>query len=101
MPIPKPTFTPPFNIVRCSHTEWGVTDMDYARDFYIDLLGYICEDDLGDTLYLRGLEERNHHALILTKANSPSVCREGLCSRWVGELVDFRDAGRQCFFSIN
>ena len=77
MPIPKPTFTPPFNIVRCSHTEWGVTDMDYARDFYIDLLGYICEDDLGDTLYLRGLEERNHHALILTKANSPSVYRIG------------------------
>ena len=75
MSIPQPTFNPPFNIVRVSHTEWGVTDMDYARDFYINMLGYICEDDLGDALYLRGLEERNHHSLVLVKANQPSVHR--------------------------
>ncbi|MGB0388474.1 MAG: 3,4-dihydroxyphenylacetate 2,3-dioxygenase [Ardenticatenaceae bacterium] len=75
MSIPQPTFNPPFNIVRISHTEWGVTDMDYARDFYVNMLGYICEDDLGDALYLRGLEERNHHSLVLVKADEPSVHR--------------------------
>ena len=73
--IPKANLSPPFNITRCSHAEWGVTDLDYARDFYINLLGYICEDDFGETIYLRGMEERNHHSLILTKANKPVVFR--------------------------
>ena len=75
MAIPEANPSPPFNIVRASHAEWGVTDLDYARDFYIDLLGYVCEDDAGDTLYLRGMEERNHHSLILTKADEPVAHR--------------------------
>ncbi|MEM7347695.1 MAG: 3,4-dihydroxyphenylacetate 2,3-dioxygenase [Chloroflexota bacterium] len=75
MPIPKPTFTPPFNIVRISHVEWGVTDMDYCRDFYLEMVGYHCEEDLGDILYLRGMEEFNHHSLVLVKADEPSVHR--------------------------
>ncbi len=77
MPIPKPTFTPPFNIVRVSHVEWGMTDMGYARDFYMNMLGYHCEEDLGDTLYLRGMEEFNHHSLVLVKSDDPSVRRIG------------------------
>ena len=78
MSIPQPTFNPPFNIIRISHLEWGVTDMDYARDFYINTLGYICEDDFGDALYLRGMEERNHHSLVLVKTETPAVHRIGL-----------------------
>lgn len=77
MPLPQINPIPPFNIVRISHVEWGVTDMDYARDFYINVLGYHCQEDVGDTLYLRGMEERNHHSLILKKAETPSVHRIG------------------------
>ena len=73
MPIPQPNRTPPFNIVRVSHVAWGVTDLARSRDFYVDILGYLCEDDTGDALYLRGLEERNHHSLVLVKADTPVV----------------------------
>jgi len=75
MPLPSTNIHPPFNIVRCSHAIWGVTDLDYARSFYVDLLGYVCEDDLDGTLYLRGLEELNHHSLILTTNDKPVVYR--------------------------
>ena len=77
MALPKPNFTPPFNIVRVSHVEWGVTDMVYAREFYGDILGYHIKEDLGDVLYLRGMEERNHHSLVLVKVDEPSVHRIG------------------------
>lgn len=77
MPLPTPTFTPPFNIVRVSHVEWLVTDMDYAREFYGDILGYHIEEDLGDVLYLRGMEERNHHSLVLVKGEKAAVSRIG------------------------
>ena len=75
MPVPVANTSPPFNIVRASHAVWGVTDLDYARGFYVDLLGYVCEDDTGDALYLRGMEERNHHSLVLAKADEPVVYR--------------------------
>ncbi len=77
MALPTPNFSPPFHIIRVSHVEWGVTDMDYAREFYGDIIGYHIQEDLGDTLYLRGMEERNHHSLVLTKMDTPSVHRVG------------------------
>ena len=77
MALPKNNYTPPFNIVRVSHVEWTVTDIDYAREFYSDVMGYHCEEDLGDTLYLRGMDERNHHSLVLQKSDTPQVNRIG------------------------
>ncbi len=77
MPIPQPNRTPPFNIVRVSHVELGVTDLARSREFYVDILGYLCEDDTGDALYLRGLEERNHHSVVLVKAEAPMAHQIG------------------------
>ncbi len=73
MAIPAPNLTPPFNIVRLSHTELRVTDLAWARAYYVDLLGLqVTHEDAG-TIYLRGMEERGHHCLILRKADEPSV----------------------------
>ncbi|MET0444362.1 MAG: 3,4-dihydroxyphenylacetate 2,3-dioxygenase, partial [Pseudorhodoplanes sp.] len=33
MPIRKPNFSPPFNIVRASHVEFGVRDLNASRAF--------------------------------------------------------------------
>jgi len=77
MGIPLANPNPPFKIVRVSHVDWTVTDMSYARDFYLDILGYHCEEDGGDTLFLRGMEEVNHHSLILRKGDRPIVNRLG------------------------
>jgi len=36
MPVRDPIFDPPFNIVRVSHVELGVRDLERSRAFYAD-----------------------------------------------------------------
>jgi catechol 2,3-dioxygenase len=73
MAIPAPNLTPPFNIVRLSHTELRVTDLAWSRAYYVDLLGLqVTHEDAG-VIYLRAMEERGHHCLILRAADAPSV----------------------------
>lgn len=64
---------PPFDIVRTAHVEIRVTDLVRAREFYADLLGFVETERVGDRLYLRGLEERVHHSLVLREAPSAGV----------------------------
>src|SRR5262245_57873710 len=71
MPVRKPVFDPPFNVVRASHVELGVRDLPRARAFYVDCLGYLVSDEASDTLHLRALEERNHHSLVLHRTKEP------------------------------
>ena len=40
-----------------------------SRAFYVDCLGYIVWDEDNDALYLRGVEERNHHSVVLRKSD--------------------------------
>ncbi len=73
MPVPQHIFNPPFNIVRCSHITLGVSDLARARAFYETTLGLVVEDATSDTLFLRGLEERQHHSLVLIQQASPGA----------------------------
>src|SRR5262245_49059631 len=73
MPVPQHIFAPPFNIVRSSHVTLGVTDLARSRAFYEGTLGLQVEDATGDALYLRGLEERQHHSLVLRLSAVPSA----------------------------
>ena len=41
MPLRKPVFMPPFNVVRASHVELAVRDLGRTRAFYVDCLGYL------------------------------------------------------------
>ena len=66
---------PSFNTVRLSHIEMGVRDLETSKKFYVDTLGFILTEQTDDALYLRGLEERNHHSYILKKSNDTSVKR--------------------------
>ena len=68
MPIHEPVFDPPFNVVRASHVELGVCDLGRSRAFYVDCLGLLVSDETDDALYLRGVEERNHHSLVLRRS---------------------------------
>ncbi|MEQ1650782.1 MAG: 3,4-dihydroxyphenylacetate 2,3-dioxygenase [Hyphomicrobiaceae bacterium] len=67
MPVPTHIFNPPFNIVRSSYVVFGVTDLARSRAFYADTLGLHVEDETKDAIYLRGVEERQHHSIILEK----------------------------------
>jgi catechol 2,3-dioxygenase len=73
MAIPAPNLNPPFNIVRLSHTELRVTDLAWSRGFYVDTLGLQVTHEDSETIYLRAMEERGHHCMILKKAAQPSV----------------------------
>ncbi|MFT6228536.1 MAG: catechol 2,3-dioxygenase, partial [Paracoccaceae bacterium] len=65
MPVPAPVLHPDFNVLRLSHVELGVTDLAASRQFYVDTLGLqvTYEDDA--VIYLRAMEERGHHCMIL------------------------------------
>jgi catechol 2,3-dioxygenase len=72
MPLPAPTLTPPFNIVRLSHVELRVKDLAWSRAYYVDTLGIQVTYEDGDALYLRAMEERGHHCMILRRGE-PAV----------------------------
>jgi len=56
---------PDIDVLRAAHAEYIVSDLDRARAFYVDLLGLVETERVGGRLYLRGLEEREHHSLVL------------------------------------
>ncbi len=67
----------PFNILKTGHVEIRVTDLERAREYYVDLLGLIETERIGDRIYLRCIEDWEHHSLILHKAESPGVSHIG------------------------
>ncbi|MFK7804494.1 MAG: 3,4-dihydroxyphenylacetate 2,3-dioxygenase [Anaerolineae bacterium] len=73
MTLPIPNLTPPFHIVRVAYADLAITDMGYSREYYHDIVGYHMEYESADVMYLRGMEERNHHSLVLRKADKPIV----------------------------
>lgn len=62
-----------FDIVRAGHIELLVTDLSASKRFYVDTLGFIVTEATADRIYLRGLEDRHHHSLVLTRAKEPGV----------------------------
>src|SRR5437879_4637144 len=70
MDIPKTNFNPPFRFGRASHLTFTVRDLARSRDFYTKVVGLVVSDDDRDTLFLRGVEERAHHSLVLKRTNS-------------------------------
>lgn len=73
MPLPQPVTSPPFNIIRASHAALGVADLARARAFYEGVLGLHVEDADAEAVYLRGVEERQHHSVILRKTGTPQA----------------------------
>lgn len=61
------------NVVRAGHIEFLVTDLDRAHVFYVDLLGFVETARDAGHIYLRGLEERHHHSLVLKQGDQPGV----------------------------
>lgn len=73
MPLVDTNYNLPFNIIRCSHIEYGVKDLAETRRFYVDIMGFIETERTSDTLYLRGLEEKNHHCLVFRETGTSEV----------------------------
>ncbi len=73
MPVPKPNLYPDFNVVRLSHVELVVTDLAKSRSFWVDTLGLQVTGEDKARIYLRAMEERGHHCIILSKGDAPVV----------------------------
>jgi catechol 2,3-dioxygenase len=65
--------TTDFDIVRAAHVEFLVTDLERSKEFYVDTLGFVETSSDRSHIYLRGLEDRFHHCLVLTKAEKPAI----------------------------
>jgi catechol 2,3-dioxygenase len=72
MVIPN-NFKLPFNILRCAYADLGVADLDASRRFYADTLGMILTEQTADAVYVRALEERWHHSVVLRKSAKAEV----------------------------
>ena len=71
MPVPAPNLYPEFNVIRLSHLCLNVKDLVVSKRFYADTLGLQVSDENEKHVYLRAMEEREHHCLILQKSNAP------------------------------
>lgn len=74
MAIPQTNFNPPFNITRASHLVLTAQDLAASRAFYTEVIGLIVSDEDANTLWLRGVEERQHHSLTLKKTSGEPAC---------------------------
>lgn len=70
MSIPKPNLYPDFNTIRLSHVVLNISDLAASKKFYADILGLQITDEDSTTVYLRAMEERGHHSLILKQLPS-------------------------------
>lgn len=61
-----------FNIIRSGRAVLHVTDLDRSRAFY-EALGFIVTEADDENIFLRGLEEHNHHSLWLKKRTEAAV----------------------------
>ncbi|MBX2835501.1 MAG: 3,4-dihydroxyphenylacetate 2,3-dioxygenase [Gammaproteobacteria bacterium] len=73
MPIPAPNLYPEFNTVRLSHVCLNVKDLETSRSFYTEILGFQVTDHSDSHIYLRAMEERGHHSVVLQKSASPGT----------------------------
>lgn len=83
-----------YAIMRTSHVEYFVTNLERARAFYVDTLGFVLSGSDAEHLYLRGLEDRVHHNLVLTQADHAGVAHVGFRvshPRDLGELENLAD----------
>ena len=75
MPVPAPNLYPAFNTIRLSHACLNVADLEASKRFYTDILGLQVTDETPTHLYLRAMEERGHHCLILQKSDAQARYR--------------------------
>ena len=73
MPVPAPNLYPDFNTIRLSHLCLNVADLQKSKIFYTEILGMQVTDETPTHLYLRAMEERGHHSVILQQSDKPGT----------------------------
>jgi catechol 2,3-dioxygenase len=77
--VPGTNYKSSFRFSRASHCVLTSRDLAKSEEFYTEVLGLVVSDKDKDTLYLRGLEERSHHSLVIKRTSeTPAYERAGL-----------------------
>jgi 3,4-dihydroxyphenylacetate 2,3-dioxygenase len=76
----------PPDIVRSAFAELVVTDLERARWFWVELLGFVVSSVSPGVLYLRGYDELTHHNLILREGDEPANARLAFRVRSAADL---------------
>jgi catechol 2,3-dioxygenase len=72
----------PYRISRLGHVEVQSIDLDRDVDYYLNVIGLHQTGREGNTVYLKGWDERHTYSFILTQAERPgSGCQRRLCAR--------------------
>jgi catechol 2,3-dioxygenase len=74
------------DIVRSAYVDLVVTDLERARAWWVDIIGFHVEHEEPGTLYLRGYEEFVHHSVALRTGPSPACERIGFRVRSADDL---------------
>jgi catechol 2,3-dioxygenase len=78
MALPVTNSAAPFEVTRLSHVVVQSSDLGRSRAFYEEVIGLVLTESDANTLYLRGVEERCHHSLVIRgTANTPACERIG------------------------
>jgi catechol 2,3-dioxygenase len=75
MGLPLVNTSPPFDITRLSHVVLNVRDLTKSIQFYEGVIGLIVTNMSHDRVYMRGVEERCHHSLVLCRDDGGASCR--------------------------
>src|SRR5260370_6911707 len=86
--VPETSWPPPFRVTRASHLTYNVRDLSRSREFYTQVLGLVVSDEDRDTLYLRGVEERSHHTLVLKRTSAAPACIRTRLRTYDGEDLE-------------
>ncbi|HEY2717887.1 MAG TPA: 3,4-dihydroxyphenylacetate 2,3-dioxygenase [Solirubrobacterales bacterium] len=85
------------SVTRVGHVELYVSELDRAADFYVDVLGLVETERSDEHVYLRCVEDREHHTLMLSRGEGNGLAHisfrvddPGDLDRLAGE---YRDAG--------
>lgn len=76
----------PPDVVRAAYAELVVTDLDSARWFWVDMLGFVVTAAEPAALYLRGYDEFTHHCLVLREGPVAAAARIAYRVRTPGDL---------------
>jgi 3,4-dihydroxyphenylacetate 2,3-dioxygenase len=71
------TVNQPPDIVRSAYVDLVVTDLERARAWWVDLIGFHVQAEERGALYLRGYEEFVHHSVVLREGPKPACARMG------------------------
>ncbi|MFK7891901.1 MAG: 3,4-dihydroxyphenylacetate 2,3-dioxygenase [Granulosicoccus sp.] len=97
MPIPAPNLYPAFNTIRLSHIYLNVADLEASRHFYTFILGLQVSHETDTQVYLRAMEERGHHSIILQKSAQPGTVEVMGYKTYSEEDLD---KAEECFKSL-